>query len=179
MLTPRIGGISFFAPSQGFSCDNVLAYEIVLANGSVVTATSTSHSDLWLALKGGSNNFGIVTRVVMRTFRQGAIYAGSIFNPVSTAKQQFDVFSNFISDPHYDENSSILHNWGFDSTNGPLFVNQILYSKPVANASTFQSLRAIQPQLGSTSAITTLPLYSVVFNALSPANLQYVHYIYS
>lgn len=50
------GGLSYFA-KEGFKCDSVVSYEIVLADGSIVNVTSTSHQDLWLALKVGSNNF--------------------------------------------------------------------------------------------------------------------------
>jgi FAD/FMN-containing dehydrogenase len=54
--TNSIGGISFFTPRFGLACSNVLAYEVVLASGQIVTATALSHPDLWRALKGGSNN---------------------------------------------------------------------------------------------------------------------------
>ena len=37
---------------MGFACDNVLEYEIVLGNGTILEATATHHSDLWQALKG-------------------------------------------------------------------------------------------------------------------------------
>jgi FAD/FMN-containing dehydrogenase len=49
------GGISFFSPCFGFVCSNILSYEVVLADGSIVTASATSHPDLWCALKGGGN----------------------------------------------------------------------------------------------------------------------------
>ncbi|KAK7726255.1 hypothetical protein SLS53_007706 [Cytospora paraplurivora] len=51
-----------------FSCDNIYGFEVVLASGEVVYASETSHSDLWLALKGGSNYLGIVTRFDVATF---------------------------------------------------------------------------------------------------------------
>ncbi|KAI1841301.1 hypothetical protein JX266_012537 [Neoarthrinium moseri] len=56
------GGISFFSGRLGFGCDSVTNFEVVLANGSVVNANERVNSDLWRALKGGSGNFGIVTR---------------------------------------------------------------------------------------------------------------------
>ncbi|RYP71474.1 hypothetical protein DL770_008122 [Monosporascus sp. CRB-9-2] len=56
------GGISFFSGKRGFGCDSVVNFEVVLANGTIVNANQTANADLWRALKGGSNNFGIVTR---------------------------------------------------------------------------------------------------------------------
>ncbi|KAJ7829978.1 hypothetical protein B0H14DRAFT_2808275 [Mycena olivaceomarginata] len=57
------GGISFLSPSQGYAADNFKALDVVLVNGEMVTATaSNKYSDLFRALKGGGNRFGIVTR---------------------------------------------------------------------------------------------------------------------
>ena len=46
------GGNTFLTARRGFACDNVVAYEVVLADGCVVTADATSHADLFRALKG-------------------------------------------------------------------------------------------------------------------------------
>jgi hypothetical protein len=48
----------------------------VLASGSLVHANAHEHSDLWTALKGGLNNFGIVTSFTMRTFESRSIWGG-------------------------------------------------------------------------------------------------------
>jgi hypothetical protein len=61
------GGNSFYSGTHGLGCDNVKSCEVVLADGSVVTASADQHSRLFKALKGGSNNFGIVTRFDMYT----------------------------------------------------------------------------------------------------------------
>jgi FAD/FMN-containing dehydrogenase len=47
--------------------DNVLSYDVVLGNGTQIVANSTSHPDLFWALKGGANNFGIVTKFTIKT----------------------------------------------------------------------------------------------------------------
>ena len=52
------GGVSFLSAQFGFACDNVLNYEVVLADGSIVNANATSNTDLFWALKGGGNQFG-------------------------------------------------------------------------------------------------------------------------
>lgn len=68
------GGISFFSQHRGWSCDDVLSFEIVLANGTVVTASESSDRDLYWALRGGGNNFGIVTQMTMATFAKAPSY---------------------------------------------------------------------------------------------------------
>lgn len=50
------------------------ACQVVLPSGIIVNATKKSHSDLWLALKGGSNNFGIVTAFESTAFKQGKFW---------------------------------------------------------------------------------------------------------
>ncbi|KAL8888947.1 MAG: hypothetical protein Q9215_003679 [Flavoplaca cf. flavocitrina] len=57
------GGVSYFAPRYVFVCDQVVNYEIVLANGTAVNANAENNSDLWFALQDGSNNFGDGTRM--------------------------------------------------------------------------------------------------------------------
>lgn len=72
------GGISFSAPRVGFAADNVLNYELVLANGTILSANATSHPSLFRSLKGGGSNFGIVTRFDFAAFSQPTLWSGGI-----------------------------------------------------------------------------------------------------
>ncbi|CAG9984576.1 unnamed protein product [Clonostachys byssicola] len=72
------GGLSYMSAQYGWSASSVLAYEVVLADGSIATASATEHEDLFKALKGGGNNFGIVTSYLLQTYRQGDIYGGNL-----------------------------------------------------------------------------------------------------
>ncbi|QRV78647.1 FAD-binding domain protein [Ceratobasidium sp. AG-Ba] len=73
------GGLSYLMHEKGFAANSVLSYEIVLANGTVATASSTSHPDLFKALKGGSGNFGIVTQFQLQTYPIHNVYAGNLY----------------------------------------------------------------------------------------------------
>jgi hypothetical protein len=55
------GGISYFSQQRGWAANNIVNYEVVTASSKVIQVNAQSHSDLFWALKGGSNNFGIVT----------------------------------------------------------------------------------------------------------------------
>ena len=52
----------------GLVCSNILSYDVVLASGTTMIASESTNADLWRALKGSSNNFGIVTQFKARTF---------------------------------------------------------------------------------------------------------------
>lgn len=62
------GGVGWHTPRRGFGCDNIVNYEVVLASGQIVNANDSTNADLWRALKGGSSNFGVVTRFDIEAF---------------------------------------------------------------------------------------------------------------
>lgn len=95
------GGLGYFASSQGWSCDNVVALEAVLADGTIVEAIQEGeHSDLFWALRGGHNNFAIVTRFDVKTFPASSAYAKVIaweVNTPSTAEQFFAALESYVA----------------------------------------------------------------------------------
>ncbi|KAF2230547.1 oxidoreductase [Viridothelium virens] len=96
-------GISYFSPRYGFTCDVVENFEVVLANGDIVDANATSHADLWKALRGGSNNYGIVTSITLKTFPQGQFWGGQTFHSAGTRKANFKALESLIASHPYDE----------------------------------------------------------------------------
>jgi hypothetical protein len=72
------GGISHFSGRVGWACDAVEYYEVVLSNGEIVNASIRERSDLFWALKGGSNQFGVVTKFGLRAWRQDAFFGGVV-----------------------------------------------------------------------------------------------------
>jgi FAD/FMN-containing dehydrogenase len=74
------GGIGFLMRKHGLAVDNLLAAEVVTAEGSVVGASTDEHPDLFWALRGGSGNFGVVTsfRFALRPLGP-SVMAGPVF----------------------------------------------------------------------------------------------------
>ncbi len=60
------GGIGWLRGTRGLSCDNILAADIVTANGHLIRASNSENPDLLWALKGGGGNFGIVANFEFR-----------------------------------------------------------------------------------------------------------------
>lgn len=91
--------MSFFSPRFGFVCSNVIEYEVVLADGSVVNASATSHPDLWRALKGGTNNFCVVSRFNVRAFPSSKVWSGFRYLHPSQAPKVLSSFKEFLDRP--------------------------------------------------------------------------------
>ncbi|KAH6718370.1 hypothetical protein BKA61DRAFT_599528 [Leptodontidium sp. MPI-SDFR-AT-0119] len=70
------GGYSWLTNQHGLTCDTVVAFNIVLPNGNI-TKVDSRQADLFFALKGGLNRFGIVTSIIFKTFPQpNQVYGG-------------------------------------------------------------------------------------------------------
>ncbi|KAI0145377.1 FAD-binding domain-containing protein [Xylariaceae sp. FL1272] len=154
------GGLSHFSARAGWSCDNVVNFEVALASGELVNANEKENADLWRALKGGGNNFGVVTRFDITTFAQGEISVTRTVHDVSQREAVFDVFSTLVGSPDFDPYVSLSVAMYFSSMSKQWRIaNEAVYTKPVPNPPVFDGLTAI-PNVTSSNVITTLPIYS-------------------
>ncbi|KAK5115415.1 hypothetical protein LTR85_009875 [Meristemomyces frigidus] len=93
------GGLSFFTPRYGLVCSNIISYQVILASGTIVTADATNNPNLWRALKGGSNNFGIVTQLTARSFPTSKIWSGFLYLPSFQASKVLACFHESVDVP--------------------------------------------------------------------------------
>ncbi|KAI1267907.1 FAD-binding domain-containing protein [Xylariaceae sp. FL1019] len=89
------GGNSYYSNQVGFGCDSVVNFEVVLADGSIVNANTTHNADLHKALKGGGNNFGIVTRYDMTGIPAPDIFSDTRFYTSDYASEMLDAVVGF------------------------------------------------------------------------------------
>ena len=90
------GGINYFGSQYGWSSNMVSNFEVVLANSSIVNANAQTNADLFWGLKGGSSNFGIVTRFDVKTFPVTSVYGGTTVYEPESVIEYLDAIANYV-----------------------------------------------------------------------------------
>ncbi|KAH8197069.1 hypothetical protein TruAng_008776 [Truncatella angustata] len=173
------GGLGYLYPKTGFAVDSVVEFEVVLANGTIVSATKSVNSDLWRALKGGGSNFGVVTKIVYTTYPLGDVWGGDVVYPVSSIDAELRAFYNFAANPSYDDNAAVMMNFHWSPTDGNILDNQYIYAKPVVAPPAFAEFYTIPNQIFNSTAVTNIPALSAAQSARSPAGLQEITFAVS
>jgi FAD/FMN-containing dehydrogenase len=97
------GGVGWLLGRCGLSCDNTLGYDVVTADGELITASAEEHPDLFWALKGGGGNFGVVTSISYRLHEVGTVIAGMLLHPLTRAREVLTFYRDFVSRDLPDE----------------------------------------------------------------------------
>jgi hypothetical protein len=90
------GGTGYLTRKHGLTIDNLLEADVVLADGSVVTASPRQQADLFWALRGGGGNFGVVTSFLFQAHPVRQVYAGPIFWEATHAKAVMRAYRDFL-----------------------------------------------------------------------------------
>ncbi|PWY78076.1 putative FAD dependent oxidoreductase [Aspergillus sclerotioniger CBS 115572] len=91
------GGMSFLSSQYGWAANNVINFEVVLANGTVVNANKKANTDLFTSLKGGGNNFGIVTAYTLQTHPQDhKVWGGNYVFASDKGPQILEALRDFV-----------------------------------------------------------------------------------
>ncbi|KAK8127857.1 hypothetical protein PG984_008965, partial [Apiospora sp. TS-2023a] len=170
------GGIGFFALKHGFGCDAVVGAEVVLSSGKVIETRIDSHPQLFRALKGGSNNFGIVTRWDIATIAQGHMWGGGVTYPSNTTAQQLEAFTQWKSSENFDAYSSVeqSHVW-IGSSQTQVISNSIIYTKPIKFPSNLKNYTNIKPQLSSTLRVSNVSDFAEEIQSYSTPNQNTIY----
>lgn len=124
----------------------------------MVNADTSSHPNLYRALKGGGNNFGAVTRFDFKIFEQGTFWGGFLSLPVNNSVTQLEFVQNFTaaSGAGEDDFAAIESVHAYDATGQSALASIITYTKPQAFPAIFKNLTSIRPQIGNDLRITNL-----------------------
>ncbi len=156
----------------GWACDSVVGYEVVLASGEVVNVTQSSNPDLWLALKGGSNNFGIVTRFDISTYPHKGMLGGVIgFNYTSSVLDaQAKAFTNFMKPENYD--TAAMMGVLLTNQNGVSAVaNSLFYLEPNSSPAVYQPFLSMPGQVSNNLIVDNMANVVNAFGSFTPPAL--------
>jgi FAD/FMN-containing dehydrogenase len=91
------GGLGHLTRKHGLTIDNLLAADLVLADGSFVTASAAENADLYWAIRGGGGNFGVVTSFLFQAHPIHTVYAGPMLWPLERAAEIMRWYREFIT----------------------------------------------------------------------------------
>jgi FAD/FMN-containing dehydrogenase len=91
------GGVGHLSRRYGLTIDNLLAADIVLADGSFLTASADEYPDLFWAIRGGGGNFGVVTSFLFRLHPVSTVIAGRTLWPVEQSAEVIGWYRDFIT----------------------------------------------------------------------------------
>jgi hypothetical protein len=89
------GGVGWLARKYGLTCDNVISFELVSAEGEVLQVSADDHPDLFWALRGGGGNFGVVTSFEYRLHPVQMVLGGLIVHPRDAARDLLRFYRSF------------------------------------------------------------------------------------
>ncbi len=175
------GGIGYLSRKYGLTVDNILSVDMVLADGSFVTANEKENPDLYWAVRGGGGNFGVVTSFKFKLNPVPSNYAGPTLWNIEKTDEVLKWYRDFTADSNEDL-------YGFFAVitvpPGPPFP-QHLHNKKMCGVvwsytgpadkfdSVFKPIRAFGPPALDGVGPVPYPVMQSMFDALYPPGFQW------
>jgi FAD/FMN-containing dehydrogenase len=175
------GGLGHLTRQCGLSIDNLLAMDVILADGRLVTASAEEYTDLFWGVRGGGGNFGVATSFLFRLHPISTVYAGPMLWPLSQATEVMQWYREFITQAPEDINGFFAF---LTVPPGPPFPAHLhnrtmcgivwCYTGRLEQAeATFKPIRSVQPAALDLVGPLPYPVLQRLFDALYPPGLQW------
>jgi FAD/FMN-containing dehydrogenase len=177
------GGLGLLNRSCGLACDNLVAADVVTADGTLVWCDETDNADLLWAIRGGGGNFGVVTSFEFRLHTVGDVLGGPTFFPLDADvwRGYRDLMAKAPEDLGALLASSIAPPAPFlpeDWHGRPVTVVLTCWTGPVDEGRRLvETFGSWAPVLGSAVDVVPYPVMNTLFDADLPAGLY--HYWWS
>lgn len=102
------GGLSFLSAQEGLAADNIIGWETVMANGSIINVDASTHPDLAQAMRGSGSQFGIVTKFTVKVHPIGDVWGGSCVYDNSKKDALYAALHNFTAHGAEDPKAAII-----------------------------------------------------------------------
>jgi FAD/FMN-containing dehydrogenase len=166
------GGIGYLTRKYGLTIDDLLAAELVTADGELLSVDEDHHPDLFWAIRGGGGNFGVLTRLKFRLHEVDAVYGGMLVLPVDP-----EILEAFIAEAQAapEELSTIVNVWTAprfpfipkEYHRKPVIIAMLCYAGPAeAGEEVVNRFRAIAPPLAD--MVRAMP-YPGMFQPADPS----------
>lgn len=174
------GGLGYLTRKVGLTIDNLLAVDMVLADGTFVTASAEENEDLFWAVRGGGGNFGIVTSFLFQAHQVHTVYAGPTLWDIEKTDEVMRWYREFITQTSDDL-------YGFFATltvPGPPFPEALHgkkmcgvvwnYTGPIEDAEkVFKPIREFGPPTFEHVGPMPYPTLQSMFDVFYPTGLQW------
>ncbi|KJZ76428.1 hypothetical protein HIM_04157 [Hirsutella minnesotensis 3608] len=98
------GGFGWLSSKYGLTVDNLISAQVVLADGQIVRASDEENQDLFWAIRGAGQNFGVVTSFTAKAYPQGEVWAGPLIFTLDKMRQVVD-FANWFHEHNTGDES--------------------------------------------------------------------------
>ncbi|HEU4978026.1 MAG TPA: FAD-binding oxidoreductase [Solirubrobacteraceae bacterium] len=167
------GGLSWLARKHGLCANNVLAIELVTADGRLVRADHETEPELFWALRGGGGNFGVVTAVELALFDVATAYAGMLLWPIerapevlrawrdwtASAPEEVTTSARLLNLPPLEQIPEIVRGRSFVAIDGAIL------GDPEQAAALLSPLRDLEPEI---DGFDTIPTYALIHIHMDP-----------
>lgn len=183
------GGYSFTSLMFGMNCDQVMGFQMALADGRIVKASATENADLYWAVRGGTgNNFGVLLEIEYRLRELGALWGFGFKWPIESADQAAAAAqalhvwqANFTGDrvpPNLGNEAILGHTTGPDKALAPYFlIRGMFHGSESACREALEPLLRLMPDVEKyrdiwrSGTYTELNEYLLAYPTEIPANV--------
>ena len=165
------GGLGWLMRSYGLSCDNLIAAEVVTADGNVVTTSENERPELLWGLRGGGGNFGVVTSFTYRLHPVGEVLAGPLVHSVDRALEVFRFYREFTASA--PDEVTVFAGLSTSPDGMPIVVLLTAYNGPVAEGErVLRPLREFGPPLADQIAPMPYTTLQSMLDEAFPPGMQ-------
>jgi hypothetical protein len=162
------GGLSHLSPQYGLAADNVEKFSVVLSNGTITTASEDVNPDLFWAMRGGGNQYAVITEMTLKTYdvgENGKIWGGLRTFTADKGPAILGAVANFTAN-YPDTKAALIPTFNFVGILGltvPAIIVFMFYDGPKPPPGIFDELDAIPSLLSMTRERTMGDLVQDVF----------------
>jgi FAD/FMN-containing dehydrogenase len=166
------GGHGWLMRKHGLTCDNLVAADLVTADGGRLRASAEENPELFWGLRGGGGNFGIVTSFEFRLHPLDRLFGGLLLQPLSRAREVLERYRELTRTAPDELTAGCLITTWFDGT--PVIAIALAYCGPLAEGE-----RIVQPlrRLGAPIVDALRPMtygdLQTMFDATNPPGNWY------